>query len=236
MWSPLRSIAAWVRGVFRKPASGPAEPEGRDVSNVVNPFYAPQLGASAVSPAAPSPPPTPAPPGPPASPGPPGAPAAPPAPPSPAQTDPEIEALDLAEPAKSGAIELKKKHPGIQFNSGRRTVPEQASAMAGNVVKTRTYIGNTYAASTARDELQKWVNDNPGATTQDQIATGLESIMSGWSAAKQNSISKHLTGKAFDVQPVAQNADAIKTDMKNLAGVTKFLPVEDKLVIWHAQF
>jgi hypothetical protein len=53
--------------------------------------------------------------------------------------------------------------------------------------------------------------------------------------SKAGQISKHLTGDAFDVQPVTKNADAIKKSMRNLPGA-KFLEKEGGLVRWHVQF
>src|SRR5262249_52042648 len=75
-------------------------------------------------------------------------------------TDAEIEALNLAATAKAAAYDLKKKHPSVSFTSGRRDKAEQASAMASNVILNRNWIKETYAASTARDSCQKWVDDH----------------------------------------------------------------------------
>ncbi len=207
-----------------------------DIGNLLRQFFAPEPAAAPESPASPAAPGPPAGPSAPSAPGSPAAPAAPAAPPAPAQTDPAIEALDLAEPAKAGAAELKTKHPTIKFTSGRRSVHDQARAMASNVVQNRTWIEETYAAPAERAELQKWVDDHPEATTQDQIAVGLESVMSGWSDEQKGRLSKHFSGEAFDVQPVAQDADSIKSDIKALPGLTKFLEQEGGLVRWHAQF
>jgi hypothetical protein len=49
-------------------------------------------------------------------------------------------------------------------------------------------------------------------------------------------VSKHLSGDAFDVQPVDINAEAIKATIRGLAGLDKFLDKEGGLVRWHAQF
>lgn len=151
-------------------------------------------------------------------------------------SDAEIDALDLGATAKAGAQELKKKHSGISFTSGRRNVAEQAHAMASNIVssKDRKWIENTpYPGATA---LQKWVNDNPKATTVDEISKGLEDTMNGMSSADLGKVSKHLSGEAFDVQPQEADAGAIKKDIKALSGLSKFLEKEGGLVRWHAQF
>lgn len=147
----------------------------------------------------------------------------------------EVDALDLAATAKAAAQELKKKRPEISFTSGRRDVAEQAHAMASNIVngKDREWIEKTYASAAP---LQKWVNDNPKATTVDDIAKGLEETMNGMPESKLGQVSKHLSGEAFDVQPQDKDADAIKKDIKALSGLTKFLDQEGGLVRWHAQF
>ena len=49
-------------------------------------------------------------------------------------------------------------------------------------------------------------------------------------------ISRHLTGRAFDLRPVTQNAEAIKADVRALPGLNKFLEKEAGHVRWHAQF
>lgn len=148
--------------------------------------------------------------------------------------DATINALDLAPTAKTAAQTLKSKHPEITFTSGRRDLAGQASAMASNVVSGgRDWIKNTY---TSAQKLQKWVDDHPEAKTKDEIAKGLESTLNGMTASEQAGVSKHITGEAFDVQPQAKDADAIKADIKALPGITKFLEKESGLVRWHAQF
>jgi hypothetical protein len=49
-------------------------------------------------------------------------------------------------------------------------------------------------------------------------------------------MSRHLSGDAFDVQPVEDNADAIKQTIRKLPGLQLFLDREGGLVRWHAQF
>jgi hypothetical protein len=151
-------------------------------------------------------------------------------------TDPDIEALNLSDTAKKAAYELKKAKPSVVFTSGRRDKDEQASAMAENVVQDRDWIKNTYAKSTARDACQKWVDDNKEKKTKDEIATGLKGVLGGLTDAQLRSLSKHLSGDAFDVQPVDADSDDIKKAIRGLTGITKFLEKEGNLVRWHAEF
>lgn len=148
-----------------------------------------------------------------------------------------IDDLDLQDYVKDAAEQLLAAHPSVVFTSGRRTVKEQADAMAGNVVANRNYIEETYAASSERDALQKWVGDHPEATTKAAISAGLEGIMNGWSDAQKRKLSLHFSGEAFDVEPVSgSDGDAIKTTIKSLPKLRKFLESEGGLTIWHAEF
>lgn len=151
-------------------------------------------------------------------------------------TDPAIEALDLAATAKKAAYELKKKHPDVVFTSGRRSKADQARAMAGNVVLNRKWIEQTYAKSTAREKCQKWVDDNPDKKTKDEIETGLAGVLETLTDPELAQFSRHLSGDAFDVQPVDNDADKIKETIRGLSGLDKFLDTEGGLTRWHAQF
>jgi hypothetical protein len=152
------------------------------------------------------------------------------------KTDSDIEALNLADTAKKAAYALKKAHPSVVFTSGFRTKEDQARAMAENVVENRDYIKDTYIQSTARDKCQKWVDDNKDKKTKEEIQKGLKSVMDDLTDSQLNLLSKHLSGEAFDVQPVTVDAEKIKKTIKGLTGLTRFLEKESGLVRWHAQF
>ena len=156
----------------------------------------------------------------------------------PEKTDPDIEALKLVGAAKKAAYALKKAHPSVVFTSGFRTKEDQARAMAENIAKPnkRNWIKDTYSPSTASNKCQKWVDDNPDAKTKEEIQKGLKSVMDDLTDSQLNLLSKHLSGEAFDVQPVTEDADKIEKTIKGLAGLTKFLDHEGGLVRWHAQF
>jgi hypothetical protein len=152
------------------------------------------------------------------------------------ETDPAIEALNLAATAKTAAYALKKAHPSVTFTSGRRSKEDQARAMASNVVKNRKWIEQTYAVSDLRKSCQDWVDNNPDKKTQADIAEGLLAQFNAVTDAVLGTFSKHLSGEAFDVQPVDKDADAIKATIRGLSGLGKFLESEGGLVRWHAQF
>jgi hypothetical protein len=165
-----------------------------------------------------------------------GAPAATPAAGGAPETDPDIEALDLTGDARKGAYALKKAHPSVTFTSGRRDKEDQARAMASNVIENRKWIEETYASSKASKACQKWVDDNPDKKTKDEIQEGLLGVLNDLTDAQLALLSKHLSGQAFDVQPVETDADAIKKTIRDLKGLDRFLEKEGGLVRWHAQF
>jgi hypothetical protein len=144
-----------------------------------------------------------------------------------------IEEMQLEPVAKNAATILRSKYPQLEFTSGRRDIFHQAHAMARNVVVNRKWIGQTYLAGA---RLQQWVDKHPEAKTVDGITAGLEQTMKAMPENELLKISKHLTGKAFDVRPVNANAAAIKADILKLPGLHKFLDKEGGLVRWHAQF
>lgn len=149
----------------------------------------------------------------------------------------DIDALDLAPVADRAARELLAKCPDVRFTSGRRGVEDQARAMAGNVVSNRRWIEQTYTASPEAVTLQTWVTNHPEAKTREAIAAGLTAIMLKWDDKRKGRLSKHFSGEAFDVQPVADPRGAqIKAAIRTLPGLQKFLEREGGLIRWHAQF
>jgi hypothetical protein len=150
--------------------------------------------------------------------------------------DSAIEKLDLSPAARAAAYELRRLHPEVLFTSGRRDKAGQARAMASNVVRNRQWIAQTYRASDIRTACQQWVDDHPEATTQAQIEEGLVSVFDSLTADQLGRLSKHLSGNAFDVQPVDRNAAAVKAAIRRLPGLELFLDREGGLERWHAEF
>ncbi len=150
--------------------------------------------------------------------------------------DPEIEALDLAPTARRAAYELKTAHPGVIFTSGRRNKRDQARAMAENVILNRKWIEQTYAKTLGCDNCQRWVDGHPDKTTQEEIEAGLASVIDALPDVELARLSKHLSGDAFDVQPVIEDAERIKATIRSLPGLKVFLDMEGGLIRWHAQF
>jgi hypothetical protein len=154
------------------------------------------------------------------------------------QKDPAIEKLNLAETARKAAYALKAAHPGVTFTSGRRDRADQCRAMAQNVAGERGWIAATYKPGPVAEALQRWVNAHPEAATVQDLAVGLLGAMNALPDAVVAGFSKHLTGEAFDVQPLPDGpqATAIKTTIRGLPGLVQFLEKEGTKIRWHAGF
>lgn len=150
--------------------------------------------------------------------------------------DEAIEALDLRPTARKGAYILKFKHPDIKFNSGRRNRYAQANAMATNVLKNRKWIGETYKHHEVSIACQQWVDEHPDAVTLAVIEKGFLEVFDRFTDEQLLKLSLHMSGDAFDVQPVEENEAAIKADIRALPHLDTFLEKEGGLIRWHAQF
>lgn len=153
-----------------------------------------------------------------------------------APIDPAIENLALNPTAKAAAYLLKQRHSEVIFTSGRRSKADQARAMSQNVVKNRNWIAETYKDSEIKDACQKWVTDNPGAVTAEAIAAGLLGVMNSLPEEKVLVLSLHLSGNAFDINPVIPDVNDIKATVATLPGLVDFLSQEGGLIRWHAEF
>lgn len=148
-----------------------------------------------------------------------------------------IDALELSAVARHAAEILKAAHPEVVFTSGRRDLAGQARAMASNVIHNLHWIEQTYAATPQREALQAAVSAVGAGRATEVYAGLLLAVLRRWTDAELAHVSKHLSGDAFDVQPVSGPAgDAIKATIHTLPGLTKFLDHEGGLVRWHAQF
>lgn len=85
--------------------------------------------------------------------------------------------------------------------------------------------------------MQRWVDDNPAANTAAAIAAGLQNVMNSWTNGQQRNFSRHITGDAFDVQPVAGvQGEKIKQAIAKLPNLNWHTFQEGGLEVWHAQF
>jgi hypothetical protein len=146
-----------------------------------------------------------------------------------------VDSLGLVDYVADAARLLLSVHPGLVITSGRRNTEQQAGAMAGNIVKNRNWITETYRASPERMSLQAWIDAHPTTVTKDAIAAGLVGVMSTWSDAQKGGFSRHFSGQAFDIRPVPDDG-AITATIRALPNLRKFLEKEGGLTIWHADF
>ncbi len=146
--------------------------------------------------------------------------------------------MGLVGKALDTAMRLKRMFPNAVITSGLRTVSDQARSMAQNVVLDRHWISATYLPSKASEACQKWAFDHPAAA-KDELETAFNSILHGFTSDELAKLSKHLSGDAFDVLPIAGIVGLpIKNEMRSLAAELggKFLEHEGSLVRWHIQF
>lgn len=155
------------------------------------------------------------------------------------------EALDVAN-------DITKRWPNVKITSGRRTIAEQALAMAKNIDKDRTrlrklsphlserpskWIAQTYSGGRIAEECQDWVDRHPNAPVE-AMATRFATIMAMFPPEELRRMSRHLTGEALDVAPMSgaegeEVINALKDWAFRKAG--KFLTREGALVVWHWQ-
>lgn len=152
----------------------------------------------------------------------------------------DISRLGLVGPVHEFAVRLIEHHSDVEFTAGRRSKEEQAAAMATNIVvsKNRNWISDTYRPTSASKKLQWWLTQHPAAKSRDEIAAGLLSIMDNLVPQSLEKLSKHFTGKAVDVRPVAELHGAIILQtIKSLCDEMKLKLIEREggLVRWHIQ-
>ena len=152
------------------------------------------------------------------------------------QTDPAIEILGLRPVARAAAYALKARHPRVIFTSGRRSKADQARAMSQNIVKNRQYVVRTYRDTLVCRRCQQWVDNHPSVVSAPEIASGLMSVFAALSDGDVGQLSRHLSGDAFDVQPVLPDIEGIMVTIGTLKGLHQFLPKEAGLDRWHAEF
>jgi hypothetical protein len=116
--------------------------------------------------------------------------------------------LGLVGVAAEVAADFEVAFPDAVFTSGRRSVAEQAEAMACNVVLNRAWIRETYVPSRVSAACQTWVDTVPQPVNHANIAAGLARVLSGFSDAELARLSLHMGGGAFDVSPATVSDEA----------------------------
>lgn len=151
-----------------------------------------------------------------------------------------LEQLRLSPYTLEQARKLKERFPFLVFTSGRRSLEDQARVMAANVMKNRQWIKQTYREGHL---IQPVVDQAPQGASQVQLEGLIYNRMLALNDLETMKISAHLTGDAFDIQPVVDKeglptsegfevVDFIRRDLRD----SRLLLREGGLVIWHCQF
>ena len=148
-----------------------------------------------------------------------------------------IEDLGLAPKMEAVARDGAERFgPIVVFLSGRRTRAGQARAMALNIVRGgRRWIAATYRPSGPSLALQTWVDQHPSITDASRLTSGLAGVMARFSDDELAALSRHMTGKAFDLQPVPNPAGAVLHAYLSTHPGIRVLDTEGGLVRWHVQ-
>ena len=137
--------------------------------------------------------------------------------------------------------------PSLELTSGIRSRQTQASAMASNCILNPKWISATYAPSDCATACQTAVDSVYGLVaaviSQSNLTAALVGVLSVFGNDDLRKLSWHLSGDAFDVQPVDGDEGAgIKDKIRSLVGERianggrgKFLETEGGLVRWHVQ-
>lgn len=142
------------------------------------------------------------------------------------------------------ARKLLAQFPFLVLTSGLRLVDDQCAAMAENVVgSSRDWVKDTYRSSPAEVAIQSWLDQNPTVDDVAGIEDGILGVLSQFSPAELHNLSWHLTGEAFDIQPLTdERAPTVTSTIRDLivaeiegGGIAKFLPSEGGLLRWHVQ-
>jgi hypothetical protein len=130
---------------------------------------------------------------------------------------------------------------GLTLTSGRRSVAEQAHAMATNVVLNHKWIEETYSDSPVSEACQAWVDEHPHRAKEvAECAEGLLGVLHGFSDPDLRHLSWHMSGDAFDCEPDGDD-DHLKVLHEIVAecaasgGTAKLLTEEGGLTRWHLQ-
>lgn len=171
-----------------------------------------------------------------------------------------ITALRLAPTAKAVAIELQTRYPAVVFRRGRWTVADQAQQMILNLVETyrkaapdqdgeinrlhlimtlanRNSFGtNSRSSDTLRERLRALLDGDADQLTQQGLQLQLESLISNLSQPELHDLSPHLTGNAFDIEPLFATPATLRQFLAEMPYACDFdIEPEGNDQLWHIQ-
>jgi len=170
-----------------------------------------------------------------------------------------ITALKLAPPAKAIAMELQTKYPGVKFRRGRWTVAEKAQEMTLNLLETYrkaaadesenlnrerlimtlanpNSFGTNSRSDVVRLGLVAWLDGDGNQITQQELQLQLERLIARLTEAELNDLSMHLTGSAFDIEPLFAEPTTLKQVLEKMPYACHVeIEPEGKDQLWHIQ-
>ena len=143
--------------------------------------------------------------------------------------------MGLTGTALLAAQELVRVCPDAEIISGRRTVREQARAMAKNAFHDHDWIEDTYRSPLclAARRLVSWLKMHKNATL-DQIDDAFERILCALPDDELEQLTSHLGGCAFDVRADEAVKPFCEAVAKKYGG--EFLDHEGRLIRYHLEF
>lgn len=155
----------------------------------------------------------------------------------------DIDRLQLAPYAKECAIKVCQTFPWATFTSGRRSPEDQAMAMANNVIKARKVGQLNWVRATYKhaNTIAQWIDQHPNSSYTEVHNFIYDSLLA-MDSNDLYSISRHLTGDAFDILPdvdktglvTNRGSQLIDFVRRNLPDA-KVLTSEGGLMVWHIQ-
>ena len=147
--------------------------------------------------------------------------------------------LNLTGSADYAAERIKQKFPNVVFTDGARTLNSQADTIADNLIKSNNsnWVDDTYADSPFIKKLNGEITNNWNSIKGNKTLI-LQTINKVFIIDSEGakSMSKHLSGHAFDIRVNCVNYNDLNNFVKTLPCFRRFLTQEGGLAVWHLEF
>ena len=150
-----------------------------------------------------------------------------------------FDQLNLTGSALYAATRIKERFPNVIFTGGTRTLDAQARAIAQNIYRSQNsgWVGATYRDSAFIRRLNQEIINN-WASIRGSEAMIFQTINKVFESdnAGAKTMSRHLSGYAFDIRVNSVNYNELNSFVRTLPGFHQFLTEEGGLSIWHIEF
>jgi len=150
-----------------------------------------------------------------------------------------FDQLNLTGSALYAATKIKERFPGVVFTGGTRTLDSQARSVAQNIFRSQNsgWVGATYRDSSFIRILNQEIIKNWALIKGNEslILQKVNEIFQNYNA-EARSMSKHLSGYAFDLRVNCVNYNDLNNFVRTLPGFHQFLTQEGGLAVWHLEF